>query len=55
MENVIDVYLRPYDASKPVVCIDESSKQQIQELLDELPMKPGEVAKFESEFDFSVR
>jgi len=50
MENVIDVYLRPYDAKRPVVCMDESSKQQIQELIDELPMKPGKAAKFDSEY-----
>lgn len=50
MENVIAVYLRPYDPDRPVVCIDESSKQQIQELINELPVKPGEVKRFESEY-----
>lgn len=50
MENILAVYLRPYDPKRPVVCLDESSKQQIQELIDELPVRPGEVAKFDSEY-----
>jgi DDE superfamily endonuclease len=50
MENVLSVYLRRYDSKRPVVCIDESSKQQIQEVIDSLPMKPGEPLKFDSEY-----
>lgn len=50
MENVLAVYLRPYNPKRPVVCIDESSKQQIQEVIDELPPLPGKTAKFDSEY-----
>jgi len=50
MEDILAVYLRPYDPLRPVVCIDESSKQQIQEVFDELPLKPGEPVKFDSEY-----
>ena len=32
MENVLEVYTRPYDASFPVICMDESSKQCVQEI-----------------------
>ena len=32
MENVLEVYTRPYDASSPVICMDESSKQCVQEI-----------------------
>ena len=32
MEDVLDVYQRPYDASLPVVCIDETNKQLIEEI-----------------------
>jgi hypothetical protein len=32
MEQVLDVYARPYDASSPVVCLDESPKQVFSEL-----------------------
>ncbi len=50
MEDILAVYLRSYDPKRPVICLDESSKQQIQELIDELPVKPGEVVKFDSEY-----
>jgi DDE superfamily endonuclease len=51
MEAILDVYKRPYNPLNPVICFDESSKQQIQDLIDELPMRPGEVAKFDSEYE----
>ena len=38
MEDVIDVYQRPYDSSFPVVCFDESSKQLIGEVRAPVPM-----------------
>ncbi len=34
----------------PVICFDESSKQQIEDLVEALPVKPGKVAKFNSEY-----
>ena len=33
MEDVLDVYQRPYDLRRPVVCIDETNKQLIKEVL----------------------
>ena len=50
MEDVLAVYLKTYNPKRPVVCLDESSKQQIQELLDKLPVKPGKITKFDSEY-----
>lgn len=41
MEDVLDVYCRPYDPSRPVVCMDESSKQLVPDVRDPLPMAPG--------------
>jgi DDE superfamily endonuclease len=41
MEDVLDVYSRPYDPAHPVVCMDESSKQLLKELRAPLPMEPG--------------
>ena len=32
MEDVLEVYHRPYDPARPVVCMDESFKQLIGEL-----------------------
>jgi len=50
MEAVLDIYKRVYNPINPVICFDESSKQQIQDLVDELPVRPGDVAKFDSEY-----
>ena len=43
MEDVLDVYQRPYDLRRPVVCIDETNKQLIKE--ERLPCKPGSPEK----------
>lgn len=50
MEDVLDVYHRPYDADFPVVCMDEASKQLIGEVRPPLPVRPGQVAKYDSEY-----
>ena len=39
MEDVLEVYQRPYDPLRPVVCIDETNKQLIEET--RIPCKPG--------------
>lgn len=46
MEDVLDVYQRPYDLHRPVVCIDETNKQLIKE--ERLPCKPGSPEKVDS-------
>lgn len=46
MEDVLDVYQRPYDLRRPVVCIDETNKQLIKE--ERLPCKPGSPEKVDS-------
>jgi len=51
MEDVLEVYHRPYDPRRPVVCVDEASKQLIAEVRDPLPPKPGQVAKYDSEYE----
>jgi hypothetical protein len=51
MEDVLEVYHRPYDVQRPVVCLDECSKQLIGEVRDPLPPKPGHVAKHDSEYE----
>ena len=38
MEDVLEVYTRPYDPDYPVVCFDESSKQLVAEIMEPLPM-----------------
>ncbi len=41
MEDVLEVYARPYDARRPVVCMDESSIQLIGEVRQPIPAAPG--------------
>ena len=51
MEDVLDVYHRPYDPECPVVCMDEASKQLIAEVRQPLPVQPGRTAKYDSEYE----
>jgi hypothetical protein len=41
MEDVLDVYCRPYDPRYPVVCLDEASKELCADVRPPLPMAPG--------------
>lgn len=50
MERVLDVYKKPYDESFPVVCMDESPKQLIEEGKAGLPVKPGQEARVDYEY-----
>jgi hypothetical protein len=49
MEDVLDVYQRPYDPLNPVVCIDETNKQLIKET--RIPCSPGQPEKVDSEYE----
>jgi len=51
MEQVLDVYKRPYDKDFPIVCMDESPKQMIKETKIPIPMKPGSDAKADFEYE----
>jgi hypothetical protein len=50
MEDVLEVYSRPYDASRPQVCLDEGGKQLIGEARPPLPMRPGRVRREDHEY-----
>ena len=50
MENVLDVYKRPYDPDFPIVCMDESPKQLIEHANPSIPMKPGRDARIDYEY-----
>jgi hypothetical protein len=41
MEDVLDVYARPYDPKRPQVCVDEGGKQLIGDVRPPLPVRPG--------------
>jgi hypothetical protein len=51
MEEVLDLYEEPYDEKRPVVCFDERPCQLIGDLRDPLPMKPGCIERFDSEYE----
>jgi hypothetical protein len=41
MENVLSVYVRPYDKKRPVICMDEKPYQFLSHSRSPIPMKPG--------------
>jgi transposase len=49
MEHVLDIYKLPYDEEYPVVCMDESPKQMIEEVAS-TPIKPGQEARSDYEY-----
>jgi len=50
MEDVLEVYHRPYDEKRPLVCIDEASKQLVGEVVRPLPPEPGQPERFDYEY-----
>jgi hypothetical protein len=51
MERVLDVYKRPYDPRRPVVCMDESPRQLIRETRVPVAARPGAVARHDYEYE----
>ena len=50
MEDVLEVYQRPRDEHRPLVCLDEFCKQLVGEVRDPLPARPGTAARYDSEY-----
>lgn len=50
MEDVLEVYQRPVDPMRPLVCLDEFAKQLLSENRTPLPARPGSLAKYDSEY-----
>lgn len=51
MENVLDIYKRPYEPKHPVVCFDETNKQLVKENKTSLPPEPGQVERYDYEYE----
>lgn len=51
MEDVLDVYQRPFNPEEPLVCFDETSKQQIKETRTPLSPKPGKPQIYDYEYE----
>ena len=50
MEHILDLYELPYNALRPMVCFDETSKQLIEETRIPLPATPGQVLRYDYEY-----
>ena len=50
MEDVLEVYKRPYDPNRPMVCMDETSKQYIGETRTPVATMPGREARYDHEY-----
>lgn len=51
MEDVLDVYTRPYDPEHPVVCFDESNKQLVKETVEPLTLEPGKPPRYDYQYE----
>ena len=51
MEDVLEVYTRPYDPRRPLVCLDEASKQLLRDTRASQPPAPGRPARVDSEYE----
>jgi hypothetical protein len=50
MEDVLEVYHRPYDLAYPVVCMDESNKQMVADIVQPIPCAPGKPKRIDHEY-----
>jgi hypothetical protein len=50
MEDVLEVYHRPFDEKRPQVCLDEASKQLVGEVVQPIPAQPGQPERFDYEY-----
>ncbi len=50
MYNLLELYARPYDKKEPVICIDEKSKQLIQQTRTPITARPGMPIKEDYEY-----
>ena len=50
MEDVLEVYKRPYDPTRPVICLDETNRQLIEETRQTIPAQPGQPQRVDYEY-----
>ena len=51
MEDVLELYSLPYDPKRPLICLDESSKQQLIEVRKPIPIEPGSPERYDTEYE----
>lgn len=50
MEDIIEVYERPYDERRPVICFDESNKQQLKDVIEPIPAVSRRAKRIDAEY-----
>ena len=50
MEDVLEVYKRPYDPKRPLICMDEMPKQLLTDTRESLPVQPGKAERYDYEY-----
>jgi hypothetical protein len=51
MEDILDLYTRPFDPTRPLVCFDETSKQLVGEVQTPLPLIAGHPCRYDTEYE----
>jgi DDE superfamily endonuclease len=51
MEDVLDVYTRPYDPKRPLICMDETNKQLLRDARPPQSSRPGRPARVDYEYE----
>jgi hypothetical protein len=51
MEDVLEVYARPHNPKRPLVCIDEAAKQLLIDTIEPIPMTPGHPLRYDSHYE----
>ena len=51
MESVLEVYKRPQDPRRPVVCMDETSVQCVKEVRPSIAAQPGQSERYDVEYE----
>jgi hypothetical protein len=51
MEDVLEVYTRPYDSKRPQVCMDETNKQLLRDVRLPVPAQPGQPGRVDYEYE----
>jgi hypothetical protein len=51
MEDVLEVYLLPYDPKRPQICMDEAGKQLVAETRKPIAIEPGRPVRYDYEYE----
>lgn len=51
MEDILELYRLPYDPKRPLICLDETSKQQLIEVRNPISIEPGSPERYDTEYE----